>query len=226
MHSVDDRLRRDEEIRGHVTDEMTYDPAVTVRDLSVVVEDGCVTLTGAADSYGTRQAAVAAAWRVGGVAGVDNAIVVDPHLPGSPADAEIAADLRERLDKDFLVPKGRITVSVHDGVVTLTGTVDWHFQRKAAREEAEDAKGVRDVKHRIVINRSHASPQEITAAIRKALARSAQVGSNPIQVFVDGGHVTLSGTARTFSERQAAEEAACRARGVTDVTDNIVIQPV
>jgi osmotically-inducible protein OsmY len=225
MQSEDDRTRRDEEIRGHVTDEMTYDPAVAIRDLSVVVEDGCVTLTGAADSYGTRQAAVEAAWRIGGVAGVDNAIVVDPNLPGMPADEEIAADVRARLDKDPLVPRGRIMVSVHDGVVTMMGTVDWHFQRKAARKAAEKTNGVREVKQKIVINRSHASPQEIMAAIRKALDRSAQVEGSRIQVFVDGGHVTLSGTARSFSERQAAEEAAYRARGVTDLTDNIVIQP-
>ena len=219
-------MRLDEEIRGHVVDEMTYDPAVTVRDLSVVVEDGCVTLTGAADSYGTRQAATEAAWRVVGVAGVHNDIIVDTDLLGTRSDEEIAADLRERLDKEFRIPRGRITVSVHDGVVTMIGTVDWHFQRKAAREAAEKTNGVREVKQKIVINRSHASPQEITAAIRKALDRSAPVEGSRIQVFVDGAHVTLSGTARSFSERQAAEEAAYRARGVTDVTDNIVIQPI
>jgi osmotically-inducible protein OsmY len=218
-------MQGDEEIRGHVMDEMAYDPAVAVRDLLVVVEDGCVTLTGAADWCRTRKAAEEAAWRVGGVAGVRNDIVVDPSLPGRPTDEEIAADLRERLDEEFLVPRGRITVSVHDGVVSLTGTVDWHFQRKAALEEAEGASGVRDVKHRIAIHRSHASAQEITAAIRKALSRSAQVAGSHIQVFVDGGHVTLSGRARTFSERQAAEDIAFRAQGVTDMTVNIVVQP-
>lgn len=41
----------------------------------------------------------------------------------------------------------------------------------------------------------------------------------------DGGHVTLSGTARSFAERQEAENTAWRARGVTEVTDNIAIQP-
>jgi osmotically-inducible protein OsmY len=51
------------------------------------------------------------------------------------------------------------------------------------------------------------------------------VEAGNIQVFVDGGHVTLSGKARSFAERQAAEEAAWRARGVTNVTDNIAIRP-
>jgi osmotically-inducible protein OsmY len=218
-------MTRDAEIRNNVIEEMIYDPAVTVRDISVVVQNGFVTLTGVADSYGTRQASGEAAWRVAGVVGVDNEIIVDPNLLGLPTDAEIAAYLRERMDKDFLVPKNRITVAVHDGVVTLTGTVDWHYQREAAREEAEDANGVRDVNNEITIDRSHSTPQEISASIQKALARSAEIEGSHIQVFVDGGHVTLTGTARTFTERQAAEDAAYRARGVTDVTDNVAIQP-
>jgi osmotically-inducible protein OsmY len=218
-------VKSDAEIRSNVIDEMAYDPAVTVRDVAVVVERGIVTLSGVADSYGTRQAAEQAAWRVGGVIGVNNNIVVDPTQLGMPTDAEITAYLRDRMEKDFLVPKGRITVSVRDGIVTLRGSVDLHLQREAAYEEAADAKGVRGVNNEITIGPSQASPQEISAAIQKALTRDAQVEASHVQVIVDGGHVTLSGEARSFAERQAAEDAAWRARGVTDVTDNIAIQP-
>jgi osmotically-inducible protein OsmY len=218
-------LRQDAEIRADVMEEIAYDPVVTVHDIAVIVEDGLVTLTGTADSYATRQASEDAARRVSGVRDVINEIVVDPTLLGVPTDEEIAADVRERLQKDFLVPKDRITVSVHDGVVTLAGTLSWHFQREAAREEAAEAKGVRDVNNEIEIDRSFASPQEIQSSIRKALTRSAQVEASNIQVAVDAGHVTLTGTARSFAEQQAAENAAWRARGVTDVTDHIVIQP-
>src|SRR5262245_46074984 len=127
-------LRSDAAIRADVIDEMAYDPAVTVRDVAVVVEGGFVTLSGVADSYGTRQAAQQSAWRVAGVVGVYNNILVDPTLLGMPTDEQIAAYLRDRMEKDFLVPKGRITVSVRDGVVTLGGNVDSHYQREAAYE--------------------------------------------------------------------------------------------
>jgi osmotically-inducible protein OsmY len=218
-------VRSDAQIRADVIDEMAYDPAVTVRDVAVVVEGGVVTLTGVVDSYGTMQAAEKAAWRVGGVIGVNSEIVVDPALLGMPTDEEIAVYLRDRMEKDFLVPKGRITVSVRDGIVTLRGTVDLHLQREAAYEEAADAMGVRGVNNAITIGPAQASPQEISSAIQKALTRDAQVEADHVQVIVDGGHVTLSGKARSFAERQAAEDAAWRARGVTDVTDNIAIQP-
>ena len=41
-----------------------------------------------------------------------------------------------------------------------------------------------------------------------------------------GAHVTLTGTVRSAAERQAAEDAAWRAQGVTDVTDHLAIQLV
>jgi osmotically-inducible protein OsmY len=216
----------DAQIRESVLEEIEYDPAVTVHDIDVTVQDRTVTLTGVADANGTRQAAERAAWRVFGVSNVVNQVIVDPSMLGMPNDDEIGRYLRGRLEKDFLVPQGRITVDVQDGIVTLTGTVDWHLQRLAADEEAQETVGVRQVVNQITIDRSHTSPTEIEAAIRKALTRSAHVDVRQIQVSVEGGHVTLTGTVRSAAERQAAEDAAWRAKGVTEVTDNIAIQPV
>jgi osmotically-inducible protein OsmY len=215
----------DADIRKSIVEELDFDPAVTAHDIAVVVDGGVVTLTGVADSYGTRRAAENAAWRIRGVRDVFNQIVVDPTLLGAPTDAELAADVRNRLENNFLVPRGRIQVSAHDGVVTLTGTVDWHFQREAAHESTELAKGVRDIRNLIAIDRWHATPGEIEASIQKALVRSAQVDAGNIHVAVDGGHVTLTGTARSFAERRDAVDAAWRARGVTQVSDHIIIRP-
>src|SRR5262249_21847783 len=125
-------VNSDPQIRESVLEEIEYDPAVTVHDIDVTVQDGTVTLTGVADAYGTRQAAERAAWRVFGVRSVINQVIVDPTMLGMPDDDEIARYLRGRLEKDFLVPKGRVTVDVQDRVVTLSGTVDWHLQRLAA----------------------------------------------------------------------------------------------
>src|SRR5579862_1222484 len=116
-------VSNDAQLRDDVIAEIAYDPAVTLNDIVVVVNDGIVTLNGIADSYGTRLAAEAAAWRVYGVREVIDQITVDPDLLGQPADEEIAANLRQRLNKDFLVPKGRISVSVEDGIATLRGAV-------------------------------------------------------------------------------------------------------
>jgi hypothetical protein len=106
-------VRSDADIRADVIDEIDDDPAVTVNDIAVIVEGGIVTLTGVADSYGTRRAAENAVWWVCGVRDVVNQIVVDPTLLGVPTDAELAADVQKRLEHNFLLPKDRIRVSVH-----------------------------------------------------------------------------------------------------------------
>lgn len=218
-------MTNDAQVRENVMAEMLYDPAVTINDIAVVVQDGVVKLTGVADSFGTRTAAELAAWRISGVRNVVDEIVVDPTLLGQPTDGEIAAYLRERMDKDFLVPKGRISVSVLDGVVTLTGTVNWHLQREAAVEEAEDAQGVRDVINLITIDRGAASPKNIASDIKKALTRNAQLDASNVQVTANGGEVTLSGTVSSYTERKEAESAAWRAEGTTEVINNITIRP-
>src|SRR6185369_2755333 len=107
------------------------------------------------ESFSMRAAATEAAWRVWGVTGVVNNIRVEPTDLSRDIDDQITADLRQRLDKDFLVPKGRIQFTVADGVVTLRGVVNWHFQREAAREEAEDTWGVRSVINEIEIDQSY-----------------------------------------------------------------------
>jgi osmotically-inducible protein OsmY len=212
------------DIRKDVCDEMEYDPAVKVHDIAVVAEDGVVTLSGVADSFATRMAAAEAAWRVAGVQDVINNIIVDPVLLGMPTDGDIAYDVRYRLDRDLLIPQGRVEVSVSDGVVTLTGELPRHFQRAAAQNEARTARGVREVKNFITLEHGKASPREIENAIRKALERNAQVDAAQITITVDGSHVTLSGKAANRHEREAAEEAAWRARGVTTVNDDIRLE--
>lgn len=218
-------LTKDADLRETVMEEIQYDPAVTVHDIVVLAKDGVITLEGIADSYGTRLAAENAAGRMYGVRNVINNIEVNPKLLGQPDDREIEADLRQRLEKDFLVPKGRVSFSVNDGIVTLSGTVNWHAQREAAREEAANTKGVRMVKNLIEIDRSAPSPKNISEEILKALRRSAQVEAKNINVMADGGHVTLSGSVHTFAERREAEDAAWRAKGVWNVTDKITINP-
>jgi osmotically-inducible protein OsmY len=218
-------VHSDSQIRDFVIEEIEYDPLVTTNDIAVMVNDGVVTLAGVVDSYGTRVAAVVAAWRVAGVRDVINNTIVDPKMLGLQTDGEIKIALEERLRKDPLVPEGRVQVHVSDGIVTLRGSVTLHIQREAAKEEAELIPGVRMVDNLIDIDWDSASPRDVTSQINQAFQRNAQVDAADVRVTADGGNVTLAGTVRTYSERQAAEDAAWRAYGVTNVTNNVVIDP-
>src|SRR5689334_1625560 len=73
---TDDRITQD------VLDELAWDPAVTLVDLSVSTDHGQVRLNGTADTFGTKLEAENAAYRVSGVTSVDNQIFVDPAILG------------------------------------------------------------------------------------------------------------------------------------------------
>ena len=113
--------KTDGQITQDVLDEVAWDPAVTLADLTVSTDHGRVRLNGTADTFGTKLEAEDAAYHVGGVTSVDNQIVVDPAALGLRSDADIADDVRSALELDYQVPDDRLSVSVIDGIVTFCG---------------------------------------------------------------------------------------------------------
>lgn len=215
--------KTDAQITQDVLDELAFDPAVTVADLTVSTDQGRVTLNGTADTYGTKLEAEDAAYRVSGVTSVDNDIVVNPAALGLRADMAIAADIRSALALDYQVPDDRISVSVIDGFVTLTGNVDWDFQRDAAEDDAAMILGVKGVNDEIFVNQPQASAAGISSGIARAFARNAELYDDNIDVAVNGSQVTLAGTVATWSEYDMAEDIAWMSPGVTSVTNNIAV---
>jgi len=214
--------RKDSDIRADVLAEMAWDPKVTVADIGATVKDGYVTLTGVASTFATKYAAEDAAFRVYGVKDVDNDMIVDPAAFGLRSDEQIAADVRSMLALDLEVPDTRITVSVLVGVVTLSGDVDYFYQRDAAEDDAASILGVRDVINIIAVL-EQASSLDIANQIAAAFARNGELFDDNVIVSANGHSVTLSGTVRYWSEYDEAEDVAWRAPGVTDVTNNVVV---
>ena len=214
--------RNDSDIQADVLAEMAWDPQVTVADIGVTVKDGYVTLTGVAASFATKDAATAAAFRVYGVKDVDNDIIVDPAAFGLRSDEQIAADVGSMLALDLDVPNTRITVSVLDGVVTLSGDVDYFYQRDAAEDDAGSIIGVRDVIDTIAVL-EQPSALDIGDQLAAAFARNGELFDDNISVTTNGHSVTLSGTVRYWSEFDEAEDIAWMAPGVTSVTNDILV---
>jgi osmotically-inducible protein OsmY len=140
-------------------------------------------------------------------------------------DADIAGAIRSALEADPQVPADLIQVQVDRGVVTLTGEVDWQYQRSAAENDARRSAGVHDVINRLTVRPRSTRVEEIRTGIGQALVRSAEVDAANIQVHVEGGHVTLRGTVQSRAERKEAGEAAWRAPGVTAVSNEIRVEP-
>ena len=215
--------RADIDIQQDVLEELRWDPQVKPTEVGVEVDDGVVTLTGTVDNYMKKWAAERAALRVAGVRAVANDVTV--KTGATRTDTDIAKAVADALESNILVPKNRIKVTVKNGWVTLEGDVDWRFEREEAEDEARRIRGVEGVTNLIAVKQPAVSADKIKDNIERALVRSAEVDADRIQVRVDGHHVTLTGTVRSWAEREEAEMAAWRSPGVTQVTNNIVVRP-
>ncbi len=111
--------------------------------ISVHSANGVVTLTGTlTGSYPKQLAGVLSSW-VRGVVEVKNDITVKPsQIRG---DLDILADIKAQFAHDPFIPQSGITVSVENGLVTLTGIVDSFLQASRAENVARFTPGVVDV---------------------------------------------------------------------------------
>lgn len=217
-------MKTDRQLQKDVIEELQWDVAVDAAHIGVEASEGVVTLSGQVDSFAEKFAAADAAKRVAGVKGL--AMDLEVKLPGSSrrTDADIAKAAVSALDWNVSIPSGAIQVKVDDGFVTLTGEVDWDYQRDAAASSVRHLLGVRGVNNAVTLH-SRVAVKDVKGKIESALQRLAHQDTKTISVTVKDGTVTLSGTTHSHLERDTIEAAAWNAPGVQQVVDCIVVSP-
>lgn len=206
-------------VRDAVMRQLDWDPEVDASAVGVAAHRGAVTLTGFVDSYRGKLEAERAAKRVHGVRAVANDIEVRLKLPRT--DADIAEDTIRALELRDIPPA--VQAAVHDGHVTLTGTVKWLFQKLNAEIAVAHVRGVKGVLNHVVVE-ARAVPADVRHRIIKALHQNADVDARHIDVKVAGNTVTLTGIVGTWLQRDAAERAAACAPGVAHVDNRVIVE--
>jgi osmotically-inducible protein OsmY len=180
-----------------------------------------VALTGHVGSYVEKYAAETAARRVKGVKAVAEELEVRLPSDIERDDADIAEAALDRLAWDVSVPNDTVKIKVENGLITLTGEVDWHYQKEAAEHDVGGLYGVVDVCNLIAI-KPRVNVSNLSNDITQALHRS-WFDPKTIKVSAEGGKVHLTGTVRSWHDRDEAESTSWAAPGASDVKNDIVV---
>ena len=218
-------MTNDEQLQRSVLDELKWEPRVQSSEIGVITKDGAVTLTGEVDTYAEKLAAERAAQRVKGVRAVAADIRVKIPTRMATSDEDIAERIARMLKWNSMLQSTNIQAKVGDGYVTLTGDVDWEYQRREAARRIEELNGVTGIGNQVKVRlqATRTSAQDIEREIKRALHRHADFEASRVRISVAGGEVTLDGTVDALFERELIENAAWASTGVKAVRDHLTV---
>ncbi len=197
----------DIEIQDAIEDELLFDQVTPVHALTVESNGGVITLTGNVNTILAKERAEKISETVKGVNSVINRIEVNPLMIKS--DKELKSSIKNALLLDPAAESYEIDVAVADKEATLTGTVDSWQERRLAEKTAKGVEGLKKVINNIDVDyKKERSDQEILNDVEQALRWDILVDHKLIDVEVDEGEVTLSGTVGSVAEKTEAESDA------------------
>jgi osmotically-inducible protein OsmY len=207
-----------------VNEELFWDPKVDPVEIAAEADfKGHVTLRGTVGSFRQKHEARRAAERVVGVTKVKNDLQVRILDADRREDSAVRGAVLQALMLDSLVPS-TIDATVKDGSVTLSGSASWQFERDEAEMVAMNVIGVTGLEDQIYLTGDLPDAYDITDSIKKALKRNAKLDADDISVATKGKTVTVSGVVGSWSEHDAAIDAAWAAPGVHEVEDHVLVE--
>ena len=227
--------RGDDKIRKDVEAALKTDPATEAFQIATAVEKGVVTLKGEVDSWREKQLAASVAKSVKGVRELQNNLELSFH--NDRPDNEIAAEVKETLDRDVWVDDALVHVDVTDGKVMLTGSVGSVAEKTRAHWDAWTT-GVSmvddgDLKvepwadtgsNKRERPSTYKSDEEVRKSVKEALMLDPRVFSFNPDISVRSGSVTLSGVVNNLKAKRAAVRDAKNTVGVWRVRDHLKVR--
>ena len=145
------------------------------------------------------------------------------------SDKDVQRDVEDELGWEPSVSDAsKIGVSVKDGVVTLTGVVNSHFEKWAVERAARRVLGVKalavelDV-HLLGIGRR--TDADIARAVKNRLDWDVSVPIDRVEVTVEDGWVKLEGDVDWQYQKSVAEDDVRNLRGVKGLSNDITVKP-
>jgi osmotically-inducible protein OsmY len=203
--------------------EFLQDSRIDDSNIFATVSSGHVTLTGSVPTAYQKRISGEDAKNVVGVAWVSNNLYVWGDRRN---DLNIGADIISDLSTDNLLRNQGLTVTVRDGVATLSGKVDTWYDKDHASVIASRVRGVRRVVNNVEVEpRREFSDASMAKDIKNQLSWDwiTFPVSDGISVRVKDGLATLTGKVNTWAEYGEAQNIARNTGGISAVHNEMSV---
>lgn len=219
-------MKTDTELYQDIKETLEFEPGIDPHSITYSTNNGVVTLNGMVRSYSEKQLVKLSIQRIKGVSVIANDLIVKYASSGAYSDTDIAYFVAKVLNWDATAnPKNTIKATVENGVVTLTGQVEWYYQAYNSARGIRNLSGVVSVKNEIEIKPHYpiASIFTVKDKITKEFERHALLDAQSINVEVVGSVITLKGEVQSWAEVKEALQIAWSIPGVSHVENKIII---
>ena len=144
------------------------------------------------------------------------------------ADNLIKIDVDNKLAFEPGITSKNIMVNVHNGIVTLSGSISNSYEKSLAERAAKNVQGVTGIVEELQVNLGESfkrSDEEIAKAAIRAIEWDSTIPSDRVKVVVEHGIVTLIGDVEYQYQRERAYQDVKYIYGVKNVINNITIKP-
>jgi len=142
-------------------------------------------------------------------------------------NAELQTDVQNAIKWEPSMNAAEIGVTVKDGVVTLSGTVDCYSKKINAENAAKNVIGVKAIAQDISVDYGNSfkkNDTEIATEIVNVWKYNWEVPEDKIKVKVDNGWVNLEGEVAWNYQKEASKNAINNLAGVKGVTNLIKVK--
>ena len=209
-----------------VMEKLHFEPRLDSANITVAIQGNhdIIVLDGKVKSFAEKLTAESVVKTIQGVKAIVNEIKVDPSLHYKKTDSEIATDTINALKSSVWVPAQKIKALVKDGVVTLSGEVEWQYEKTAAFTAVKNLWGIKSINNEIIVKPSLSiNEDKVRQEITKEFERQARFDASRIKIKVQGRKITLEGEVSNFYEMEMAEDAAWAIPGVAEVRNELVV---
>jgi len=222
-----EKTNEKEELRRRIIESIIWDGRIDAHNIQVDIYDSTVCLSGTVSNWFSRKFAEDDAWSAGGgIKFVKNDIEVRSTEGPAPDDNQIQSMINSALQWNPEINSDMVSAQVKEGVVRLSGSTDSYWCKMHVEEVVADLRGVvRIINEITVVPTRDLLDQAIAEHIVEELKNNPDIPLESIDIKVELGKLTISGSVPDWRTFKAVQSMAERMLGIRDIDNRLIIMP-